>query len=203
MQNEIPPEKNPRLSVGIRQTSKGNWYVGSLRVDGENIGEIDNLINSSMRVLSKRVEKLNNKEFDIVKITPDILIKIPISNNSSEKAGISNPKSEKYVALEIENDVHWDFKKSLRKLKRYKARFPDTRVIIPKSYQRFAPFYLNEGIQVYIWEAKRKWQCLKCETQTIMKGLITPKCTKPKCKSHKQNEFRLIGLEDTKISEFA
>ena len=144
----------------------------------------------------------NNKELDIVKITPDILIKVPISKNSSKNTGISNSKSEEFVALEIENDVHWDFKKSLRKLKRYKARFPDTRVIIPKDYQKFAPFYLNEGIQVYLWEAKRKWQCLKCETETIRKGLITPKCSKPKCKSHKQNEFRLIGLEDTKIAEF-
>ena len=64
MQKEIDSEKNPKLSVGIRQTSKGKWYIGSLRVDGDNVEEIDDLINSSMKVLSKRVEKLNNKEFD-------------------------------------------------------------------------------------------------------------------------------------------
>lgn len=150
---------------------------------------------------TQKIGSGNNKELDIVKITPDILVKVSGSNNS-ENGSLTNQKSEKYVAIEIENDVHWDFKKSLRKLKRYKARFPDTRVIIPKEYQRFAPFYLNEGIQVYLWEARRKWQCLKCETETIMKGLITPKCSKPKCKSHKQNEFKLVGLEDTTISEF-
>ena len=150
---------------------------------------------------TQKIGSGNNKELDIVKITPDILVKVSISNNS-ENSNSSSSKSEKYVAIEIENDVHWDFKKSLRKLKKYKARFPDTRIIIPKEYQRFAPFYINEGIQVYLWEAKRKWQCLKCETETIMKRLITPKCSKPKCKNHKQNEFKLIGLEDTTISEF-
>lgn len=151
---------------------------------------------------TQKIGSGNNKELDIVKITPDILVKVSGSNNSENESS-ANQKSEKYVAIEIENDVHWDFKKSLRKLKRYKARFPDTRVIIPKEYQRFAPFYLNEGIQVYLWEAKRKWQCLKCETETISKRLIAPKCPKPKCKSHKQNEFKLVGLEDTTISEFA
>lgn len=64
MQKEIDIEKNPKISVGLRQTSKGNWYVGSLRIDGDDVEEIDDLINSSMRVLSERVEKLNNKEFD-------------------------------------------------------------------------------------------------------------------------------------------
>ncbi len=64
------PEKNPKLTVGIRQTSKGDWYVGSLRIDGDNIEEIDTLINNSMKILNKRIEKLNNKEFedkDIIK----------------------------------------------------------------------------------------------------------------------------------------
>ena len=143
-----------------------------------------------------------NTELDIVKITPDILVRVSSTINPLETSPLSSSNSEQYVALEIENDVHWDFKKSLRKLKKYKARFPDTRVIIPKEYERFASFYVNEGINVYLWDGKRRWQCLKCGTETAIKGLITPKCSKPKCKSHKQNEFRLIGLKDTIINEF-
>ena len=141
------------------------------------------------------------KELDIVKITPDILIRLPSSNNTLQNNQNLSSDFKQFVAIEIENDIHWDFKKSLRKLKRYKIRFPDTRVIIPKDYSRFSPFYINEGIKVYLWSAKRVWQCLKCETETVIEGLTIPKCSKPKCKSHKQNEFRLIGLKDTTLIE--
>ena len=141
-------------------------------------------------------------ELDIVKVSPDILIKLPSLNNTLKNIQNINQDLKQFVVIEIENDIHWDFKKSLRKLKRYKVRFPDTRVIIPKDYERFAPFYINEEIKVYLWNAKRRWQCLKCETETVIEGLAIPKCSKPKCKSHKQNEFRLKGLKDTTITEF-
>jgi hypothetical protein len=141
-------------------------------------------------------------EFNIVKITPDILVRVSSQNGIPKTNNGPNSKSEQYVALEIENDIHWDFQKSLRKLKKYKTRFPDTRVIIPKMYERFAPFYVNEGIQVYLWDAKRRWQCLKCETETAKTGLVTPKCSNLKCKNYKKNEFKLIGLKDTNISKY-
>jgi hypothetical protein len=143
-----------------------------------------------------------NTEFDIVKITPDILVRISSSKINSESNNTLNSNSEKYIALEIENDLHWDFKKSLRKLKKYKRRFPDTRVLIPKEYERFAPFYVNEGIQVYLWKAKRRWQCMKCGSETAIEERVTPKCSKPKCKHNKQNEFRLVGLKNMIIDEF-
>ena len=143
-----------------------------------------------------------NIELDIVKITPDILVKINSENSNVETNGGLAPNPEQYIALEIENDVQWDFKKSLRQLKKIKCRFPDTRVLIPKEYERFAPFYVNEGIRVYIWDAKRIWKCMKCGTDTEKRGLITPMCSKPKCKNHKQNEFRLSGLNETIIDEF-
>ncbi|MBK5133962.1 hypothetical protein JJE00_05990 [Candidatus Bathyarchaeota archaeon] len=143
-----------------------------------------------------------NIEFDIVKITPDILVKINSENSNVETNGGLAQNPEQYIALEIENDVQWDFKKSLRQLKKIKCRFPDTRVLIPKEYERFAPFYVNEGIRVYIWNAKRIWKCMKCGTDTEKRGLITPMCSKPKCKNHKQNEFRLSGLNETIIDEF-
>jgi len=143
-----------------------------------------------------------NIELDIVKITPDILVKInsEISNDESNGSLARNP--EQYIALEIENDIQWDFKKSLRQLKKIQCRFPDTRVLIPKEYERFAPFYVNEGIRVYIWDAKRIWKCMKCGTETEKRGLIIPMCSKPKCKNHKQNEFRLSELNETSIDEF-
>lgn len=64
------------------------------------------------------------------KIMPDITVTIP-------------HEQERQIAIELENDVHWDFGKSLRQIKKYKDKFDDARVIIPKEYEKFAPLYKN------------------------------------------------------------
>ena len=88
-------------------------------------------------------------------MTPDITVTIPT-------------EQKRQIAIELENDIQWDFGKSLRQVKKYKSKFEDARVIIPEEYKRFAPLYKNEGLRVYLWKAKRKWQCLRC-------GIITEK----------------------------
>jgi len=106
------------------------------------------------------------------------------------------------MAIEIENDIKWDFQASLKQLKKYKINFPDTRIIIPKGHERFTPLYKNEGFHVYLWYAKRRWQCLKCGTETVKEGPIVPICSNSQCQTHGQNDFRLIGLKGTSIEEF-
>ncbi len=126
---------------------------------------------------------------EIVTMTPDIIVTIP--------------REDKQIALELENDYNWDFQESLRQIKKYIHKFPDTRVIIPKEYQRFAPLYKNDGVRVYLWTTKRVWQCLKCRTETVNESTFPPKCSNTKnCKSHSPSEFTLIGLKDTDIEEF-
>jgi hypothetical protein len=106
------------------------------------------------------------------------------------------------IAIELENDIQWDFQCSLQQIKKYKGKFEDTRIIIPYDFSRFAPLYRNEGFRVYLWKAKRRWQCLKCGTETAKEGIVTPICSNQECKNHNQNEFRLIGLKDACIEEF-
>ena len=125
---------------------------------------------------------------ELVKITPDLTVTFPRKKNIK-------------VAIELENDIKWDFGESLRQLKKYKVKFPDTRVIIPEEYKRFASIYKNEGFRVYLWKAKRKWQCLKCGTITEKEGPIQPQCKNEDCKNKNRNEFRLVGLQDTEILE--
>jgi hypothetical protein len=122
-------------------------------------------------------------------ITPDITVILP-------------KEEQKEIAIELENDVHWDFGESLRQIKKYKNRFKDVRVIIPEEYRRFAPLYKNESFRVFLWKAKRRWQCLRCGTETIKEGPVTPKCSNPKCNSNNPNEFRLIGLKDADVEEY-
>lgn len=130
------------------------------------------------------------RQSEMIPMTPDIMAKIP----SSEK-GFST------IAIEVENDLQWDFGESLRQLRKYKLNFADTRIIIPIDYQRFAPLYKKAGFRVYLWKAKRRWQCLRCGTETTKEGPVTPICSNSECKNHSQNEFRLVGLKDADIEE--
>lgn len=147
-----------------------------------------------------------NQEVEIVRMTPDIMIwKKPARGwkalvKDAMKEMIIGP--EEGIAIELENDIQWDFQSSLKQVKKYKGKFQDTRIIIPDDFKRFAPLYQNQGFRVYLWKATRRWQCLRCGTETNKEGPITPKCSNKTCNNNSQNEFRLIGLKDAKIEEY-
>lgn len=125
---------------------------------------------------------------ELEKITPDIIVYL---NKTREK-----------IAIEVENDIKWDFGESLRQVKKYQDKFPDTVVIIPDSYQRFAPLYKNEGIRVFLWTGKRKWKCLRCETITLNESRIPPRCQNTECNNNSKSDFELVGLENADVNEY-
>jgi hypothetical protein len=141
----------------------------------------------------------------IVKITPDMTIwRKPERGwkailRDAMKEMVIGPESG--TAIELENDIQWDFQSSLQQIKRYKGKFDDTRIIIPADFRRFAPLFKNEGFRVYVWTANRRWQCLRCGTETAKEGPVAPKCSNQDCKNHDQSDFRLIGLKDASIEE--
>jgi hypothetical protein len=145
-------------------------------------------------------------KIEIVKITPDITIwrkpekGLKAVLKDVVKEMVVGPESG--IAIELENDIQWDFQCSLQQIKKYKRKFEDTRIIIPADFRRFAPLFKNEGFRVYLWNANRRWQCLKCGTETVKEGPVTPICSNQNCKNHSQNDFRLIGLKDANIEEF-
>jgi len=122
---------------------------------------------------------------EAVKITPDITVTLLHEEG-------------KKIAIELENDIQWDFQVSLRQVKKYKGEFPDTRVIIPDEYKRFAPFYKHEGFRVWLWKATRVWQCMRCGKITEKEGPLEPKCEK--CKKHTRH--RLIEVKNAEIEEY-
>lgn len=83
-----------------------------------------------------------------------------------------------------------------------KNRFDDVRLVIPEDYQRFAPLYKNEGFRVYLWKAKRKWECLRCGVVTDKKGPVQPKCRNRDCGNTSRNDFRLVGVKEADVREF-
>lgn len=145
-------------------------------------------------------------EIEVIKITPDITIwrKTEKDWKTVLKGAMKEMVvgAEVGIAIELENDIQWDFQCSLQQIKKYKRKFKDTRIIIPDDFKRFAPLYRNEGFRVYLWKAKRRWQCLRCGTETTKEGTVSPICSNNKCQNHSQNEFSLVGLADISIEEF-
>lgn len=66
-------QKIPKLSVEIKQTSKGRLYIGSLKINAETTEELDNLIESSMNKITQKISKLNVDDIHIKKVQEILL----------------------------------------------------------------------------------------------------------------------------------
>ena len=54
--------KIPKLGLELKQTSKGFWYVGSLKINAESVGELDELLSQSAVKIRLRITSLNDEE---------------------------------------------------------------------------------------------------------------------------------------------
>ncbi len=54
--------KIPKLTVELKQTAKGFWYVGSLKINAESVGELDELVSQSAAKILRQVTSLNGEE---------------------------------------------------------------------------------------------------------------------------------------------
>ena len=123
--------------------------------------------------------------------TPDITVFFKERIRDS-KNPYANPPILGY-AIEIENDIQWDFADSLRQIKKYfQGYYPI--VIIPKIYERFKALYEHEKIDVWLWSSNRVWECMECGNIQINEKTGKPNCTK--CCS---NQLRLKGISDFKL----
>jgi hypothetical protein len=153
-----------------------------------------------VRALAGEIEyKL--EEIDSFYLDHDAVIKKEKTYISPDVTVFVTSVKERKVAIEIENDLKWDFMESMQQVKKYKNKM-ETKVIIPDKYSRFAPLYENEGFRVYLWKAIRRWQCMKCGTEIDKEGPIAPKCPNNECKNHNPNDFNLVGLKNPKFEEF-
>jgi len=56
-------EENPKFNAELKQTAKGEWYVGSIRISTNEILELDSLMESATTLLIGKIDKLNKREF--------------------------------------------------------------------------------------------------------------------------------------------
>ncbi|MDP4039220.1 MAG: HRDC domain-containing protein [Candidatus Pacearchaeota archaeon] len=52
--------KLPKIELELKQTAKGFWYVGSLRINAENTSEFDNLLSYALERVNEKLNELNN-----------------------------------------------------------------------------------------------------------------------------------------------
>ena len=52
-------EEGKKFDVEFKQTAKGFWYVGSLKTGADNIEELDKFLDSTIKFLHTKVDKLN------------------------------------------------------------------------------------------------------------------------------------------------
>lgn len=53
---------NPKFSVEIKQTEKGSFYLGSLKINAESIEEIERLMDSYVNLIKTKLNSLNKTE---------------------------------------------------------------------------------------------------------------------------------------------
>lgn len=116
-------------------------------------------------------------------ITPDIIV-------------TKKDDPENQIVIEVKGDIKFDAGQTLRQIKKYSEKF-DTRLIIPWEQERFVPYFKNEGFQVYLWKAKRKWICDNCDHITYEIKRIRPRCSK----CGKTQPLRLAGLVEMELNE--
>lgn len=129
---------------------------------------------------------------NIDKIVPDIVFE--------DLSFKTHPINDRRVAIEMESDMHWDFAASLRQVHNYRSSglFKKVIVIIPYEYRRFAPYYRNEGFEVWLWKATRIWECMRCSNIMEEKRTVQPRCSE--CG---KTEQRLKGIKDADLKEKA
>lgn len=160
---------------------------------GKPTGKIIEIIGTSNLRYRLELSRDITENFEtIATITPDIVV----MNLNSKDMIVSNRES----AIELENDIQWDFADSLRQIRKYGEEFKDVVVIIPKEYERFASLYKNEGFRVWFWKVIRVWECMQCGTITEERRTVKPRCSDKNCNS---TELRLKGLKDTQFEEFS
>ncbi len=56
-------EDKKKLEVEFKQTIKGSWYVGSLKVGADTVEELDQVIGSTVTFLDTKIDQMNKGDF--------------------------------------------------------------------------------------------------------------------------------------------
>ena len=152
--------------------------------------------------VTNRLKAVVEEDFSRYSLSPYL---IELIRPASKKWEVMSPDilvdrpGKRQMVIEIESDVGFDFDQSMRQIQKYKKKY-DVKVVIPKIYDRFAPLYLNDNIQVFLWSATRAWMCNECGQYVPVDRPFKPRCTNIHCKSGDMMLSKLQNFDLKNIS---
>lgn len=73
-------QSTPKISIDIKQTSKGTLYIGSLKINADNVDELDDLLEQALYKIREKItnfnmplqhERENIPKIDVIRLNPD------------------------------------------------------------------------------------------------------------------------------------
>lgn len=135
-----------KFDVEFKQTVKSSWYVGSLKVGVDTVGELDQLIDSTVTFLHTKVEKMNQSmvSADFKPASPPV-----IDLNDEEKKLFEKLRSMRTVLSRAENMppyviAHDSVLKRLAKIKPMtKEEMIDIGGIGERNFEKYGVYFLK------------------------------------------------------------
>ena len=90
-------EEQQKFNVELKQTMKGVWYVGSLKINTNDILELSKLIDSTVPILQNKIKQLNKNDFKPASSMPIINL------NDDEKVLFEKLRSMRMDLARAEN----------------------------------------------------------------------------------------------------
>jgi superfamily II DNA helicase RecQ len=90
-------EEGKKFVVEFKQTAKGFWYIGSLKAGADSVEELDKFIDSTVKFLHSKVDKINKGNFKPAASQQDIVL------NDEERRLFEKLKSMRMDLAKAEN----------------------------------------------------------------------------------------------------
>ncbi len=90
-------EEGRKFDVEFKQTSKGSWYIGSLKVGADSVEELDQAIDSTITFLHAKMDKMNVGDFK------PAIIPLALELNDEEKKLFEKLRSMRMDLSRAEN----------------------------------------------------------------------------------------------------
>ncbi len=113
--------KISKLSVELKQTAKGFWYTGSLKVNADDVDELNKLLLDALAEVDERIKKLNSREIAMNNNVQDIKQRGEGDDAGARRADRKEP--EEFHFNEYEQKL-LDKLKELRTLLAKKNNYP-------------------------------------------------------------------------------
>lgn len=137
-----------KFSIELKQTAKGIWYLGSLKMNIDNIDEFNSLVDDLALSVEKKIKKFNCKNLvnnNSIQEKEEIILDSEEEKlfNHLKKIRLELAKQEKYPPYVIFHDS------MLKKMAKQKPVSPESmqELIGEKKFEKYGKIFVKEIFQ--------------------------------------------------------